>query len=74
MQSRPLRVRMEAAERAGLEGSEREEMVKGTARKEEVEDGDGKDEEERFERDRVGKKDRREEDDDFMGEMEMEGF
>lgn len=74
MQSRPLRVRMEAAERAGLEGSEREEMVKGTTRKEEVEDGDGKDEEERFERDRVGKKDRREEDDDFMGEMEMEGF
>lgn len=64
---------MEAAERAGLEGSEREEMVK---RKDDVErggEGDGEKEEDERKEDR--RRDRREEDDDdFMGEMEMEEF
>lgn len=64
MQSRPLRVRMEAADRAGLEGQEREGLLEGK-----VVEGDGEDEEEE-QRERKGK--RRDEDDegDFMGEME----
>lgn len=71
MQSRPLKVRMEAADRAGLEGSEREEMVKDV--------GGGRDKEEdvHLRAGREGKEKRREvddDDDDFMGEMDMEGF
>jgi hypothetical protein len=66
MQSRPLRVRMETAERAGLEGEEKRVMVEERAGEndDEILDEDlgmttkGKD----------GKED--EDGDDFMGEME----
>ncbi|QRD03798.1 hypothetical protein JI435_420300 [Parastagonospora nodorum SN15] len=72
MQSRPLRVRMEAADKAGLGEEERREMVR---EKDGDEDGDGDVE---MSGDEVGslggrRKEEEEEDedgDDFMGEME----
>ncbi|KAH7379410.1 hypothetical protein DE146DRAFT_774342, partial [Phaeosphaeria sp. MPI-PUGE-AT-0046c] len=66
MQSRPLRVRMEAADRAGLEGAERKGMVEGKGADEEEEDEDDERERERGRRTR----EEEEEEGDFMGEME----
>jgi hypothetical protein len=64
MQSRPLKVRMEAADKAGLEGVEKREMVegRGRSRSDEIEEGD-------LDRDRRRGTDE-DVDMDIMGEME----
>jgi hypothetical protein len=64
MQSRPLRVRMETAERAGLEGEEKRVMVE--ERVDEMED----DLEMVVDKEEFESKGGDEDGDDFMGEME----
>jgi hypothetical protein len=66
MQSRPLRVRMETAERAGLEGEEKRVMVEERAQEDDDEVLD-----EDLGTTKTGKDGKEDEDgDDFMGEME----
>jgi hypothetical protein len=67
MQSRPLRVRKEAADKAGLDEKETREMVERPDRKEESGDGDG-DVDMDFEA--TKEKEGGDEEGDFMGQME----